>query len=399
MKIKKSYGVIAGALLINLTGLGLSTSAMADGHVELGNDLIPVKSEMLSLTAEVGDMAAEIMGSPPITPSQGDNFGKKTVIYANVDGVRFDDQKDDLLTALNAAVKLRRSILLESNNWDRAKVNKVGRSLFGLDLAHVADSAILLAEWNGSSWVIDRDFDEIQLKLGRRPINEPYHNILKSGLSPSYYARFAKEAYESNWSVQGWSQVYRPSDNIYSIWQTGGTCYLAWRGSDNLSDWIANIQNQSSAYSSLYDMVFDAPSTLYVRVGKAYHDRFGNVGSTIKSKFDGAGCSTISITGHSLGGAMAIYSAYRWYYTYKTGVFDKIGAVYAYNPARVGNSVFVTRFNDLVVPNVVFKAYCRTGDPVKDLPVAFNQQCTNTATSVSGLTGLAPQHNIDLWLQ
>jgi Lipase (class 3) len=209
----------------------------------------------------------------------------------------------------------------------------------------------------------------------------------------SYYAWFANNAYQATASdrVIG-TRLYSVTLNrdVVKVWRStsNGTtdCIVAWRGSASTGDWLRNIESQFG----LSVAVPGEPNNV-ARIGHGYASRL----STYKAEVDGVPCNNAySVTGHSLGGAMA--EAYS--FTIRT----KKPNLEAYNPARVGNARFRTQLVAELGSIAKVKVYCRHIDPVWYVPVGLehvgnNDGCFYWGPAVSWWNPVA-NHAMNLWL-
>ena len=396
----------------------ISTLAKSVSHDTFTEQTSPMpvfaKVESLSMTmgllgAEIANMPRKIIGSG----GGGEKSKSDAVVYANVDEISLSAQDDPLLLALYAAAATRKRILLESDTWSREQVQAVGDALFGVDAGHGQDSALMLAEWSGSEWKVRRSYDEIVASLGRVEPEAPDVGDAKAvgGTVTMSFADLAQAAYTTTSPVSGYKRYYQATDKVVSVFYkdtvfiqdgltiTNRSCVVSWRGSINPEDWYFNIVNFFQGWATLANPTFDAFNTSIV--GKGYDDRFTNAGITVTSKLEALGCEDLTITGHSLGSAMAMYHAWRYSYTQANALFKKLNFVRGFNGPAVGNTAWENDYKARVVnlSRITATNKCRYGDPFNGLPAGFNQTCQGDwGVNVSGSTSFV-NHEIKWWRQ
>ncbi len=395
-----------------------------------GAERAALAGPILSLSSTIGEVG-HAFGVRGDAAGPGDARG---AVYANVDGINLNDPGNALLGALRDAAAKRRPIFLESNLWNHKKVDALGRSLFGPEALEPISSALLLAEWSDTGWVVVRDHDQVAAKLGFElpadldhtweepaemlgtraqasnqpgaPREEPGAPTgpsaatarLGGSTTISFLVPFARAAYNDD-AIAGWRRAYRPRDKVVTIWARVGTdtpdCVVAWRGSATAGDWLGNVGNQLTALGiGLHNLPYDYLDVPVV--GDFYHHRYTNLADELERSLTTLRCANIHLTGHSLGGAMAIYTAYAWYWT-KPRLFSRLGWLRAFNPARVGNQQFVNDYNARVGGDA-YTALCRDGDPVQLLPLGFASQCSFNGAAASWLNPFR-NHLMMYWTQ
>lgn len=387
--------VLAAALLSLVAGTA-SAGAVQDPGARLAG--------MAPVSASIGSLGSDLNTAGWDSSALLGIRAMDKMVYANIDEIDLQNPEDGLLRTLASAAQSRQRILLESNVWSSARVEQIGAQLFGSEAVPSVDSAILMAEWTGNKWRVTREIGDVANRMGRRfGAGDPV--VTPKTLGGTYTAgqplwKFANAAYQvgSAADITGWTRRAQSSDGVFTIWDSNigsGTCVLGWRGSASAGDWIVNLKNQGNQWTTLKNVTWDVLNIAVV--GQGYDDRFNNKASAIGTALRDNACNYIQITGHSLGGAMALFSAYRWSYTSKTEFFPMVEKVYAFNPARVGNSSYKSDFNARVV-NRDIRAYCRTNDVVKDLPAnGFVSQCTYTGAAAGTITQELLNHDRANW--
>ena len=137
------------------------------------------------------------------------------------------------------------------------------------------------------------------------------------------------------------------------------TIFTAFRGSSNILNWIDNIQ--ISKISPYNDTSINVEKGFYKAYEYLKDDLFNNI-PTLVSKYN---TNQVSITGHSLGAAMAtlmVYDISNFYSNYKITFF------YTFGSPRVGNSEFVASFHSFNIPSYRITHYY---DIVPHVPQQF----------------------------
>ena len=137
------------------------------------------------------------------------------------------------------------------------------------------------------------------------------------------------------------------------------TIFTAFRGSSNILNWIDNIQ--ISKISPYNDTSINVEKGFYKAYEYLKDDLFNNI-PTLVSKYN---TNQVSITGHSLGAAMAtlmVYDISNFYSNYKITFF------YTFGSPRVGNSEFVASFHSFNIPSYRITHYY---DIVPHVPEEF----------------------------
>lgn len=163
-------------------------------------------------------------------------------------------------------------------------------------------------------------------------------------------------AYEAAASIESWSCSYCKKYNVTDVKvfsnSVGGiqgfTGYshalnaviVAFRGSNNIQNWILNIDTGRSTYSlcsgcSVHSGFYSG----YNFVAPAMKNAVQN----LKAKYRG---SKLYVTGHSLGGALAILATADLH-----NVFGAVDLTYTFGQPRVGNQAFADWF-EARFPNV-----------------------------------------------
>lgn len=131
------------------------------------------------------------------------------------------------------------------------------------------------------------------------------------------YAQFANYKADKPWALPA---EYRLLDVLYGVYekdslplgfiaQKGDAVYVAWRGTDDLEEWIQDAKYDQVSPTFLPDAVKVELGfhELYVTADTASHPSPRDV--CLNRLRDLPGIRTVYITGHSLGGALAVLNA------------------------------------------------------------------------------------------
>lgn len=115
----------------------------------------------------------------------------------------------------------------------------------------------------------------------------------------------ADQAYLAALPEQHPATAMAKDTNIFGLMgrdTTSGTAFIAFRGSSDVADWIADFDFIPAPY---------APVAGFGQVHAGFQDIYGCVRASIAANLAAAtsGCSQILITGHSLGAALAVLAA------------------------------------------------------------------------------------------
>ena len=318
------------------------------------------------------------------------------LVYANVDFLKRDGAGDGgvvdelgldaRLDALREARALGLPILLESNDWDVEQVRAIVRELFPEATADALQNVTVLARMDAATgaWTVEDTTPAAVEQLldpgharAAPTSTEPELATMSADLAApatgsqrvSYYIDFAEAAWDGPATVRDMygntfnNALNRDVVKVYKA-NLAGTigCVVTWRGTRTKAEWAGDLLNQ------MYHVrPFWAASTSGARVGKFYDTRLKNQRTYVDSALKNNGCTSIGITGHSLGGAMAEYYTTYLSASSSSGVnFGYVNQFAAFNPARIGNPTFVGLFPHSRL--ATSKVYCRIGDPVWRVP-------------------------------
>ena len=131
-----------------------------------------------------------------------------------------------------------------------------------------------------------------------------------------------------------------------------GFAVICFRGTQQIRDWLTNLKISTVP---IYD-----PKGLVGECGQmheGFHNAYKSVESTIKNRLNGFEDLPLYITGHSLGGALAVVAT--WYQS-----SQRLAACYTFGAPRVGDSRLIGRFKTPIYRIV------NGADPVPFVPQA-----------------------------
>jgi Lipase (class 3) len=383
-------------------------SALVVDEISRESPFTPTRAVFHALSVGMGDLGREISHM-----QFDDSAGglESQVFYANVDEIDEideNDENDPLLSALRAAAEQRKTIFLDSQSEDRDLVSTVGQLLFGDQSG--PHSYLLLAQWNGHEWETLRTFDAIIPSLGRSIVppdsQTPSETRFAVGAIGGTVAmpliEFAGAAYTGA-EVKSGSRTYRSAYRsaegnvtLYrergSVWGWGSRCVVAWRGASESFDWkTTNWENALSAVKIALatwiagaNPTYEHPVITNLLVGEGYERRYNKnlrTDDKIRALLDND-CKHVRIAGHSLGGAMALYTAFVWSYENPNKWYKNLHEIEAFNAPAVGNARYLKDFQSRVVNQKVTHNYCRSYDPVSVGIDNFPSFCTLTGAAV-----------------
>lgn len=168
--------------------------------------------------------------------------------------------------------------------------------------------------------------------LATQPASASLYGSIPSNVQ--YTLRFAEKAYESN-----------PSDNVFNlkynstyvdVWKKRyyplDRCVVAWRGTDTTNMWdvYADLSSQLSYSAKQIDKTISG-----MKGGKGFVNRLHSYDDAVNNVLQSNGCNHITVTGHSLGGAVAQLHMLQLGFSSMSGNLE---ALVAYNSPNVVDS-------------------------------------------------------------
>jgi hypothetical protein len=157
--------------------------------------------------------------------------------------------------------------------------------------------------------------------------------------SPKYNATFLQ-----NWDcgpscsaapVTDITQFEDSSKGIFGlVGKYDSQCLVLFRGTSSSDGWSTDLGSTSTVPFAVYTQACSGCG-----VGKGFYEGYVAVRPTILSALSSYGCKDITLTGHSLGAALATIAAMDLGQTYT------INSVYNFGSPRAGNSAFASAYN------------------------------------------------------
>lgn len=416
--MKLQHTALAGCLALLGMSATLNTASATVGF-KFGDPVPAAAAERLPvfvLSSDLGDAGRAMMDDKTVryTLATAPDALNKAVVYIDIDS--FDKTSVQAQKTLQLAQDLGWSVILESNSWDVNALRAFAKSYsLTTDVNKIVNVAVKV-DWVASLAVISNTTPtEVAMSVGI-PFSETAEgdgfeeqdslpgqaDYYKGPSGPIHWSiNFANAAYMENPTISG---HYRALNlDVVKVFKQGTgnykDCVVAFRGSSSYGDWIRNIESQFGPLAR----VPGESSGSQVRAGIGYVARLNNISGEIWDALNnGLACGTVYVTGHSLGGAMAELYAFKLAsLDYKKTVI-RYGGLFAYNPARVGNSQFRSSYYARKGSTQNTKIFCRYLDPVWYVPTGLqhlgnNDGCTTWGPSKSRFN-LVKNHSRSLWL-
>jgi len=179
----------------------------------------------------------------------------------------------------------------------------------------------------------------------------------------------SKLAYESEQQIriklleQGFNAEFineASTDTQLFIAHSGSAIVISFRGTEKFKDWLTNAG-------------IDFRDTSYGLVHKGFDQALDSVWSQITKtleKIHQYG-QPLWITGHSLGGALAVLAAARLALDIDQNIYKSINGLYTFGQPRVGNRAFVKALDDEIKPR--YFRFVNDNDIVPRVPDRLNQ--------------------------
>lgn len=390
-------------------------------QTEPGDDAEPSSRPVVVLSPDIGEVLAASALAEQVSYGPEVPDGAR-LAYANVDTLEIPGGAEEL-AALEAARARHIPILLESNEWDVARLHAALGALFPSSRVDELENVAVLATWDdaSASWRLsDTTPAEVADYLGNQAqVAAP--EVYATGSKQAHWLLpFAEAAYNAPQTVtaSGGPTQFRGdyglawSKDVVKLYKRTNSgvvnCVIAWRGTTSIFtasgfiEWIEDVSSQ------VVKRPFYMGDGAGERVGRFWNLRLSNQRHVVNDATDYHGCENVHITGHSLGGAMA--QIYAHYYVFGGNDSSHLPAslvrtVVAWNPARVGNETFKDSYRDRVLADDrVSWVYCRNGDPVRGVPTSLKHTGGGTyGCDINGVKRayieLWKNHSMDYWYQ
>ena len=190
-----------------------------------------------------------------------------------------------------------------------------------------------------------REFTKTLAGIGRKnSTNEINNKILKAALRAGGF-ELAKDRpiHEPSTDTQAFIAVRRDQDETeFAV--------LCFRGTQQLRDWMVNINCETQPIRDP-----NGGTGFVGNMHKGFHDAYKSVEKSIADRLEGTEDLPLYITGHSLGGALAVVAT--WYQS-----SQRLAACYTFGAPRVGNDQLQGRFKTPIYRIV------NAADPVPFVP-------------------------------
>lgn len=152
---------------------------------------------------------------------------------------------------------------------------------------------------------------------------------------------------------------------------------IVFRGTTNVQDWMTNLEITA-------EVIKDCNGEIIGKFHKGFHDAYKSVEADIQDQLEGYTHLPLYITGHSLGGALAVICT--WYHNKGT-----LGACYTFGAPRVGDETIMDKFRTPIYRIV------NAADPVPFVPPA-GKTISLLKTLMRTLSSLLPFSDFFIWI-
>jgi len=143
----------------------------------------------------------------------------------------------------------------------------------------------------------------------------------------AFLAGLAAAAYQPQSQFADWKTTVVAStatDTSVLIAGDGADCVVAFRGTQDLRNWLTDLD---CAYTQFGN----------VRIHRGFHQALASVRQDLAAEIAAAPYQRLWLTGHSLGGALAMLCALAWE--------GAVAGVYTFGQPRVGDAAFCARYD------------------------------------------------------
>jgi triacylglycerol lipase len=150
------------------------------------------------------------------------------------------------------------------------------------------------------------------------------------------------------------------TDTQLFIAHNDSTVVLAFRGTEKFKDWLINAG-------------IDFKVTVHGRVHRGFDSALASVWSQITSTLTKVqqNAQSLWITGHSLGGALAVLAAARFSLDLEQDIYKNVNGLYTFGQPRIGDRSFVKALDDEIKPR--YFRFVNDNDLVPRVPERLNQ--------------------------
>jgi triacylglycerol lipase len=143
----------------------------------------------------------------------------------------------------------------------------------------------------------------------------------------AFLAGLAAAAYQPQAQFADWKTTVVSSaatDTLALIACDGEDCVVAFRGTQDLRNWLTDLDCAYAQFGNL-------------RIHRGFHQALESVRKDLEAEIAAAQYHRLWLTGHSLGGALAMLCALAWE--------GAVEGVYTFGQPRVGDSAFCARYD------------------------------------------------------
>jgi hypothetical protein len=388
--------------------MGLTHSQQADA-VDSGRHVgesVDGYSPVLVLSKKMGDVGQEAvgMGLPVLRDKNLVTAPSDMMLYVDVDSIRDADYRG-IFDLVRQQVLRGAAAVIETSEFKFERMHAIVAAEFPtIKPSSIDDVAVMIRLDNGVVKAERVDPSELAMHAGvpfesttagrylaaedATSRDSAAHSKAAPPSSISYTLTYAAKAYESTPTSSDYNLKY--NGTYVDVWKKKtsptGKCIVAWRGTEktNLWDIYADLRSQLSWSNTKIDNA----ANLNLKGGKGFVNRLHAYDDTVSARMTDNLCTDITVTGHSLGGAVAQIHALQLYIS--DGWWSKLKTIVAWNPPRVVDEYTHWWYENLSA-GYTYAINCRNHDwLVNPLPTGLYRMATQSSTPIAGCTHVGP---------